>query len=468
MSRHVVIVGAGISGLTCAWSLRDSGARVTLLEASDRLGGNIRTYREQGFVMDAGPDAWIATKPEATALAKELGLDKELIGTRPEYRRVYVAHDSRLHPMPEGVVLGVPTRVWPMVTTRLFSLGGKARMGLEPFVRARDFSGDEDESVGDFVDRRLGREATERLAGPLLGGIFAGDVRRISVRAAFPQLLGLEQKHGSLVRAMRKNRRPAKKNGEGPQSMFISLRGGMSGLPDALAAAIDGKVEVRRNARIVSVEPKDGRYAIRLEGGETLDADALVLAAPPHATARLVERLDAEASRLLGEIRCGSSAAVFLGYRREDVAHPLDATGFVVPRDGSMSIVACTFVSSKWESRAPEGHVLLRAFLGGAGRESTLEVDDEALVRTAREELVTLLGKMGEPELVRVYRHVKASPQPEVGHLARMREVKERLAKFPGVYLAGNAYEGTGIPDCIKQGRAVAAATLAQNSAGSV
>jgi oxygen-dependent protoporphyrinogen oxidase len=282
------------------------------------------------------------------------------------------------------------------------------------------------------------------------------------------------------VRAMRK-RRPAhgkpKSNGAAspPPSAFVSLRGGMSDLPDALARAILGKVDVRKGARVAELSRAPGDssgYVVTLEGGERLEASAVVLAAPPHATSKLLSGLDGDAGAKLAEIRCGSSAAVFLAYRREEVAHPLDATGFVVPRDGAMKIVACTFVSSKWEARAPEGHVLLRAFLGGAGREDALRESDDALVATARRELGTLLGRMGEPELTRVVRHDKASPQPEVGHLARMREVKARLSKFPGVHLAGNAYEGTGSPDCLKHGRAVAAAISNpnpnQNSAGSV
>ena len=439
--RRVAVIGAGMTGLACAWALKGE-AEVTVFEASDRVGGNIRTVREGGFVMDAGPDAWLASKPEASALAREANAG-ELIGTRPENRRVYVAWRGRLHPMPEGVVLGVPTRIAPMVTTRLFSLQGKARMALEPFVPRREST--EDESVADFVARRLGREAVDRLAGPLLGGIFAGDVHRISLRAAFPQLAEQEAQYGSLVFAMRAQARKRKGGG----SAFVTLRQGMAAFPETLARTLD----VKLGASVTRITHADGRFRV---DGTTYDV--VVVATGPDTAAALLDGIDAEAAVTLRGIRCGSSAAVFLGYRRADVAHPLDATGFVVGRDEGMSLTAATFVTSKWEDRGPEGHVLLRAFLGGAGRESVLERTDDELALLARRELGALLGHLGEPVLVRVERHHRASPQPDVGHTERMQRLAARLAASPGLFVIGNGYGGTGIPDCIKQARATAEA----------
>jgi len=450
--KKVVVIGAGMSGLACAWALRGK-AEVVVLEASDRVGGNVRTASQDGFVMDAGPDAWVTTKPEATALAREIGLDDEMIGTRPEFRRVYVAWKSRLHPMPEGVVLGVPTRITPMVATRLFSLRGKARMGLELFVPPKKWDGDDDESIGAFVERRLGREATDRLAAPLLGGIFAGDAQKLSIRAAFPQFVEQEKKYGSLIRAMRASRKTQKapSNGKSP-SAFVSLRSGMSLFPETLAK----KLDVRTKTRADEIARVGDRWEITTSSSGKIECDAIVFAAPPPALAKLLEPVDERASRIAKDIRCGSSAAVFLAYKRGDVEHPLDATGFVVPRSSKNEIVACTFVTSKWEGRAPKGHVLLRAFVGGAGREAALDATDDALVSIARRELASLMGRLGEPVMSRVFRHVQASPQPEVGHLERMRMLSERLATLPDVHVIGNGYFGTGIPDCIKQGNAAA------------
>lgn len=458
MSKRVVVIGAGMSGLACAWALRGR-ADAIVLDASAWVGGNVKTVHQDGFVMDAGPDAWVTTKPEASALAREAGLEGELIGTRPAFRRVYVAWNGRLHPMPEGIVLGVPTRIAPMVATPLFSLLGKARMALEPLVPAKRWEEGDDESINAFVERRLGREAAARLAGPLLSGIFAGDATRLSVRAAFPQFVEQEKKYGSLIRAMRAARKaahgPAKPGGSAAPSAFVSLRPGMSLFPETLASSLD----VRLGASAERIARVGDGYEVSTSSSGALRCDAVVLAVPPHVAAKLFGPLDDEAARGAGEIRCGSSAAIFLGYRRADVAHPLDATGFVVPRgQGTHRLVACTFVTSKWESRAPEDHVLLRAFVGGAGREDVLQASDGDLVAMARAELTTLLGRLGEPVLSRVFRHVLASPQPEVGHRARMRKLAHRLEALPGIHLIGNGYDGTGIPDCIKQARLAAAA----------
>ncbi len=463
MLPSVVILGGGVTGLSVAHALlRPVGAfEITLLEREAVLGGNIRTVRRDGFVLDGGPDSWVASKPHATALAKSLGLEPRFIPTRPENRHVYIAWEGALHPLPEGMVLGIPTEIMPIVRTPLFSWDAKLRMGLEPLIPPRAWLGDEDESIGDFVARRLGDEVAQRLAGPLLGGIFAGDAGELSVRAAFPQFVEAELRHGSIVRAMRAMRAARKSAGEG--SAFLSLQGGLGELIDALAARIGGQVNLRTGTAARRVEARaGGGFRVTLTTGETLDADDLVLAAPLPVTATLARDLDPTLADALGAFDAASTATAFLAYPAGAIARPLDATGFLVPREMRRPILASTWVSSKWEHRAPDGMVLLRVFFGGATGGSILENSDAELVVLAREELRSLMGIHATPLFSHVFRFTRASPQPRVGHLARVRAVKERLARWPGLYVAGNGFEGSGIPDCIKFAEGAASAILAR------
>jgi oxygen-dependent protoporphyrinogen oxidase len=475
-SKRIVIVGGGITGLSAAYSAvaraRELGraVAVTVLEDSARFGGNLLTERTDGFLLDAGPDSWVVTKPQATALARELGLEHALIGTNPATRRYYIAWGNRLHAVPEGLVLGVPTRVGPLIRTSLFSWAGKARMAVEPFVRARRFEGDADESIAQFAARRLGHEAAERLVAPLLGGISAGDASDISVRAAFPQLVAMEQTRGSLVLGMLAARR---ERAHAPRAMpeqagisrdiarggaFVSLRGGVGELVSALVDTLRARgVLLRPDAPLTAMTRAEGAagWTLDVARGERLAADAVLLAIPAGAAARVLPAAaDGDLRAGLATIAYGSTATVFLGYARKDVAHPLDGVGFVVPRAMGRSILAGTWVSSKWDDRAPEGSVLLRVFVGGPRGEELAAGGDDALERVARSELLSLMGLDAEPTLVRVFRFPRASAQMRVGHLARMRSVHERLERAaPGVRIAGGGYDGVGIPDCIRQGQ---------------
>ncbi len=467
----IVILGGGVTGLAVAHALlRPAGAfDLTLLEREPHLGGNVRTVRREGFVLDGGPDSWVASKPHATALAKSLGLEPRFIPTKPENRHVYIAWGGMLHPLPEGMVLGIPTEILPIVKTPLFSWDAKLRMGLEPLIPPRAWRDDEDESIGDFVARRLGDEVAQRLAGPLLGGIFAGDASELSVRAAFPQFVEAEMRHGSLVRAMRALRAARQSSAGGEGSAFLSLEGGLGELIDALAARIAPQVSLRTGTAARRVTAREGGgFHVELTNGETIDADDLVLASPLPVTATLARDVDPALADALAAFDAASTATVFLAYPESAVTRKLDATGFLVPREMRRPILASTWVSSKWEHRAPEGTVLLRVFFGGSTGEAILENGDGELVSLAREELSTLMGIEATPLFTHVFRFTRASPQPRVGHLGRVRAVKEHLRRWPGLHIAGNGFEGTGIPDCIRFAEGVAEAILARQSGGGV
>jgi protoporphyrinogen/coproporphyrinogen III oxidase len=472
---RLVIVGGGITGLAAAraasaWSQeRGRQVTITVLEQSARFGGQLVTERIDGYLLDGGADSWVVTKPHATALVRALGLTGSIVGTRATNRRYYVAWADRLHAVPEGLVLGVPTRLGPLLQTRLFSWGGKARMAMEPFVRARRFQGDdEDESIADFARRRLGREAAERLVAPLLGGISAGDASDISVRASFPQLVAMERDHGSLVRGMRaaraeRARAQAEAGGKGTEgTAFVSLQGGVGELARVLAERLgDDGVSLRPGAGVEAIARRGAGYLVSVAGGQTIDADALVLAIPGHAAGPLLEPLDPDVAHRVSGIVYGSTATVFLGYRRDEVEHPLTGVGFVVPRAAGRAVLAATWVSSKWDGRAPGGHVLLRVFVGGPAGESALSGRDDDLVRVARSALRSLMGIDAQPRLAKVFRFDRASAQMRVGHLAVMRSIHDRLAShLPGLRVAGGGYDGVGIPDCIRQGEAAGRASV--------
>lgn len=449
--KRTVVIGGGISGLSTAYRLKQAGAEVVLLEASDRLGGNIRTENAEGFVIEGGPDSWVDAKPQATALCLELGLGDRLVGTEAKNRRVYILRRGRLIPMPEGLFLGLPTKLRPFLASDLLSLPGKIRVLLEA-LRKKGPVGDL--SIADFLGDRFGREMAEVVLEPLLGGVYAGNGKTLSLEAAFPQLAAMAREHGSLVRGARKLSRPRRPQAGEPKSPFVSLLGGLGELVDALAKQL-GDV-VRLNTRVASVEKTESGFEVRLEGGEAIEASHVVVALPAHAASKLLSSIDAELSHELYGIPYVSTATVTLAYERERVAHPLDATGFLVPVRERKHVMAATFVSSKWPGRAKEGKVLLRAFLGGGHDERVLDRDDDRLVSLVRAELEPLLGLRGEPILTRVVRFHRASPQPVVGHIERMKRIKARVEKTQGLFVIGNAYEGVGIPDCVRHAERVA------------
>jgi oxygen-dependent protoporphyrinogen oxidase len=439
------VVGGGIAGLAAAHALYSRDVPFVLLEASGRLGGVIRTERVGGFLLEAGPDAILAQKPEAVDLCRALGLGDRLIPTNPEARTVYVLHRGRLHPLPEGMVLGVPTKVGPLLRSRLFSWPGKLRMALEPFMPRGPAQGDE--SIASFLRRRLGGEAVKRLGEPLLAGIHAGDAERLSMRSTFPRLVEIEAGQGSLVRAFLRGG-----TGGAP---FRSLPDGLGELVSALVASLPAR-SCRIDSPVRAVRASPSGWLVEAGGQQPFEARAVVLAVPAPRAIPLLQDLAPEAARLLSLIPFASTATILLGYRRADVRHPLDGYGLLVPRGEGLRTTAMGFFSTKFPGRAPEGHVLLRGFMGGVHDPEILSQSDSALLALVQEEMAGPLGLSGTPVLARVYRWPAATPQMEVGHQALVASLERELAQVPGLYLTGSGLRGTGIPDTIGDATRVA------------
>ncbi|OLC54210.1 MAG: protoporphyrinogen oxidase [Candidatus Rokubacteria bacterium 13_1_40CM_4_69_39] len=461
---RLVVVGGGITGLAAAHHAlelareRRIALELTLVEARERLGGTIATERAGGFLIEAGPDSFLSEKPWALALCRRLGLEDRLARTDDRYRKVFVWHAGRLHPLPDGWELLAPTRLAPFLSSRLFSWPGTLRMAFD-LVLPRGIA--DDESLGAFVRRRLGREALERVAQPLVAGIYTADPDDLSLTATMPRFAELEKQERSIILGLRRARRRALETGvSGARwSLFVTLKEGMEDLVAALATRLQpGTVLLKQ--RVAGVERRGDRWRVATAEGADLDADRVIVATESHAAARMLRYVDPTLATLLAEIPYASSATVTLGYRRADVPHPLDGFGFVVPRTEKRALLACTFSSVKYAGRAPEGDVLLRAFVGGALNEAVLELDDAPLVMRARAELREALGITAAPALARVFRWPKAMPQYHVGHLARVETIERRAGALPGLDLAGGAYRGVGIADCVRSGEAAAERAL--------
>lgn len=482
---RVLIVGGGITGLTLAHTLRRQTAAptVTLVEAAPRFGGKIATERLDGFVLEAGPDSFVTRKRAALELAEELGIAAQLRPTNPRHRKVYVLHRGRLEPLPEGMTLLVPTRLGPVLRSRLLSPWGKVRLLLDLVRPARREAGDE--SLAAFVRRRFGREVLETVAGPLLAGIHSADPERLSLQATFPRFAEMEQRYGSLIRAMRRARAahaqatgsqttlhdPARRLPT-PTSARMTFEGGMDELITALvtrlSAAPPDTTRLLADRRVLGLRRSDESdegsgacWLATLSDGSTVEADAVALAVPAAAAARLLEAEDPRLAEDLAGFPVSPSAIVSLGFRRRDVPHPLDGFGLVVPAQEGWRISACTWTSTKLEGRAPDDHVLLRVYLRGPSDPDPAVSDDATLTRIAVEEMAAVLGRdgfPGPPVLARVHR-VVGNPLYEVGHRERLAAVE--AACPPDLLLAGAAFHGVGLPDCIESARRVAKTLIA-------
>ncbi|MHB1023139.1 MAG: protoporphyrinogen oxidase [Acidobacteriaceae bacterium] len=452
--KKTVIIGGGITGLATAFYLQEyarGAADYVLLESSPRLGGKITSARENGFTVEGGPDSFLTQKTAILDLCRALGLEDQLIGSNTTKSATYVWSREHLHPMPEGMMLMAPTMILPFLRSRLISWRGKLRMGMEMFIP--ESVKDEDESLGSFVRRRLGLEALDRIAAPLMAGIYAADPERLSMQSTFPMFLEMEKKHGSILRAMVAKKRVQAKQGSQRKSapMFMSLRGGLQQLVAALLDQLDPK-SVLSNSRVLAVKPHADQYKIVLSDGSCILADDIVFATPTYITADLVQQINPVLASRLRAIKYVSTATVSLGFKRSEIEHALNGFGFVVPHRENRRITACSWSSEKFSGRAPDDCVLMRVFVGGARAESLAEQDETALVGLARQELLKTMGINATPVLAKAYRWHRANPQYEVGHRARIAEIEQMVAGHAGLHLAGAAYHGAGIPDCVQSG----------------
>jgi protoporphyrinogen/coproporphyrinogen III oxidase len=463
--KRIVIVGGGIAGLSAAYyaTKKISDAEITLIESSNRWGGKITTDRvpfDGGqFIMEGGPDTFLATKPYATTLCKELGLGDRLHGTNPKQRNTYVLHHNKLEPLPDGLAMMIPTNVQAILKSNLVSWFGKARMGMDFLQLAKAVNGDE--SLGTFVSRRLGREAYENLIEPLMSGIYAGDGDLLSLASTFPYLRDLELKYGSLARgALEMRQKSSGKAVQGSRSAFLTPTTGLAEIVEALVNYLQSNnVDLRLNTKVLSIDhPTPDTWHLTLDT-ESLQADSLILATPAYISGQLLGSIDPGLASALQSIPYASTATVTLAYRQKDLTRPLDGYGYVIPRREGRRALACTWTSTKFPHRAPDGYALIRVFVGRAGQE--IPWNEKDLLDLAKEELNLTLGITSEPLLSRIFMWDKAMPQYNLGHPQTLQQIDTALEKYPNLALAGNGYRGIGIPDCIHSGELAVERVLA-------
>src|SRR4030095_11499714 len=469
--KRIVIIGGGISGLAAAHRLTElakanqTPLEIILLEANDRLGGTIQTEHRDGFLLERRPDSFISEKPEPGALEPRLCIEARLLQTNKPYRRSFIVRNGTLRKVPEGFQLLVPSRLWPFLATDIFSFAGKLRMAGDLFLPRSSINGSDEESLARFVTRRLGKEALERMAQPMVGGIYTADPSRLSLRATLPRFLEMEREHRSIILAMFRKRSQATSSGvSGARySLFLSFDYGMQVLVDELTRNIlnaGAELRLKTKVDLLSLVPQADKglhsWTVTTTTGDAVRTDAVCLAVPGHAAALLVRPINHQLAQHLEEIEYASTATINFAYRRADIQHPLDGFGFVVPIIEKRSLIACTFSSVKFPRRAPDDYVLLRAFVGGALQKKMFELDEPEMVQRVKADLNALLGISGEPMFVETAKWSRSMPQYEVGHLQRVTAIENDLEELPTLGLCGNSHRGAGIPDCIRSGEIAA------------
>lgn len=478
---RTAVIGGGIAGLAAAYELEraraaDTTVRYTLFEARERLGGALASEVVQGTVLERGPDSFLSEKTAAATLCRELGLGADLIPSNDAQRKTYILVGNELVPLPDGLMFLVPTKLVPTALSPLFSFPTKARMALELLIPPRR-KRTADESVASLVARHFGPEAVDRLADPLLSGIYGGDAAQLSAKTVLPRLVDMEREYGSLTRGMlaahRKMRARAAANGHNPNAaaerpIFTTLKGGMSQMVEAVRARLDWAA-VRLSTPVNALERVESGWMVHSLGTAEF-YDSVIVACPAWAAGVLLASVDTVLSEQLGGIPYSSSITVNLVYDEDALGKLPEGFGFLVPASERRSLLACTFSHRKFLGKTAPGKAVIRAFLGGMRNEALLAENDNALVAIVRHELIDILGEtvvgVGlDPEYTQVTRWRRAMAQYAVGHQERMERINERVAALPGLRLAGNAYDGIGVPDCIRLGRK-AATELIQAGAG--
>ena len=458
--RRLAVIGGGIAGLAAAYELAETlqgKCELLLLEASSRLGGKIETDLQAGLTMELGPDSFLSTKPWAAELCQELGLGDSLVGTHPQRRAVFILHRGRLERLPDGLIMMVPTRLAPLATTRLLSPPGKLRACLEPLLpratRRRQ------ESIESFISRRFGAELYQAIVEPMMSGIYAGDGGRLSVDATFPILREWERQYGSVALGALalKRKRTAAAGGDGPPSLFLAPRGGLQQLVAALEARLlRSQVSILTRMPVHAISNGPAGYLLTAGDDQRIPVDGVILATPAFDAARLLSDFAPALASSLDQIEYASTATVNLAYHDKELADSLDGYGYVIPAREGRPALACSWTSTKFPDRAPPGTALLRVFLGRYGQEHVIDQPDLVLIEVARQELSQTMGLNRKPDLVRLKRWRRAMPQYNLGHAELVKRIETQARSLPGIALAGAAYGGIGIPDCIRSGRQAA------------
>lgn len=457
--RRLVVIGGGITGLAAAYravEIGGSSIEVRILEASERPGGVIRTERQGDLLLEGGPDALVTDKPGAIGLIRRLGIEDEVQPTQAQFRRTLIVSRGRLCPMPDAFQLMAPAKLGPFLRSPVLSWKGRLN-ALKDLVLPRGGPAEgEDESLASFVRRRLGNEVLERIAQPMVGGIYTANPETLSLGATMPRFIDMEREHRSLILALAARMRAAPaEEASGPRyGIFVSLRGGLGSLVEHIVARLpEGTLQTNAAvARVARTEHGKKPWRIQLEDGKAVDADAVIITAPAPRAGGMLRELDEDLATALAEIDYSSAAIVSLAYRKSDLPEIPTAFGFVVPYIEGRKVIAGSFSSIKYADRAPEDQLLLRMFVGGSLQPEVLENDDAALAKLVREELRDLLDIRSEPILTRIHRWPSSMPQYYVGHAGRIEALQRRTASHPGLALAGNAYHGVGLADCVRDG----------------